>query len=238
MFFFLRQRYNNGPREFFLSDKNEELIICYKSVKNSLEKLIPILKDHREKHCPEYFAQIRSMRPEDLSSYSERAARFIYLNKTCYNGLYRVNSNGRFNVPIGRYTNPGIFDEKKLMLANKLLQNVEIETRSYEYVLDHAEKNDFIYLDPPYYSESKTANFTNYNGSSFSKKDQENVAMMFEELHSRGCFVMLSNGSHEFIRSLYGGNGHTIKSVKAKRMINCIAKKRNPVEDIVVRNYQ
>jgi DNA adenine methylase len=147
------------PEKAFLSDLNNELVITYNVIKNDVENLIKSLKKH--KLDKEYFLKIRSQNPEKLSD-TNTASRFIYLNRTCFNGMYRVNSKGGFNVPFGKYTNPLICDEVNLRKVSKALQNVEIKKQDYKEVLKKARKGDFIYFDPPYYPVSKTASFTSY----------------------------------------------------------------------------
>jgi len=234
VFFFVKQKYGN--KEFILSDKNEELINCFKVVRDNVEELVALLEEYKKKHSQEYYYKVRDIDTKTLST-TESAARFVYLNKTCFNGLYRVNTQGKFNVPIGKYKNPGILNERNLRRASKLLQGVTLKTMSFEGITDIASAGDFVYLDPPYYSTSQTSNFTGYTKDSFSDEDQEKVRDVFKQLDEKGCLVMLSNSNHEFIRSLYDGNGYNINIVDARRMINCNAEKRGAVEEIVVLNY-
>lgn len=238
LFFYLRQKNPNGTKKFHISDINRELINTYRMVKSKPYKLIELLEKHKELHDSfgkAYYYNIRNMDSEELSNV-EKAARFIYLNKTCYNGLYRVNSKGCFNVPIGRYNNPGIYDKNTIIKASKLLKNVKIEGKPYPKILDKTDDGSFVYLDPPYYSESSTANFTSYNETAFAKADQENLAEVFKELDRNGCSIMLSNSNHKFIRKLYKDYS-PFTEIKAKRLINCIGGKRGPVSEILVRNY-
>jgi len=234
VFFFIKQKYSN--KECILSDKNKELINCFKVVRDDVEDLIELLKKYKNKHSDKYYYKVRKIDTKAPST-TENAARFIYLNKTCFNGLYRVNSQGRFNVPIGKYKNPGILNERDLRRASELLQGVTLKTMSFEGITDIASAGDFVYFDPPYYSTSQTSNFTGYTKDSFSGEDQEKVRDVFKQLDEKGCLVMLSNSNNEFIRSLYDGNGYTIRTVDARRMINCNAEKRGAVEEIVVMNY-
>ncbi|HBB56970.1 TPA: modification methylase [Patescibacteria group bacterium] len=147
------------PETAYLSDLNNELVITYNVIKNDVENLIKSLKKH--KLDKDYFLKIRVQNPEKLSDLNT-ASRFIYLNRTCFNGMYRVNSRGGFNVPFGKYTNPLICDENNLRKASKALKNVEIKKQDYKEVLKKAKKGDFVYFDPPYYPVSKTASFTSY----------------------------------------------------------------------------
>lgn len=232
VFFYLRNLY--PEKEFFLSDNNAELINCYEIVKNDLERLLDLLREHRLKHSKEYYYYQRNMDTTNLSKI-ESAARFIYLNKTCFNGLFRVNSKGKFNVPIGSYKNPSIFKEKDLIEAHKLLQDVTLKTMLFEEILNFALPDDFIYFDPPYYPLSPTSSFTSYTSASFSEKDQIRLAEVYRELDKKGCLLMLSNSYSEFILELY--DGYRIEQVSAKRMINCNGKKRGAIAEAVILNY-
>ncbi|MDP3916766.1 MAG: DNA adenine methylase [Nanoarchaeota archaeon] len=224
----------NHLKEIYLSDINEELINCYEVIRGNVEELIDKLKQHRNNHNKEYYYAIRELTPEILSKV-ERASIFIYLNKTCFNGLYRVNSKGKFNVPMGSYKNPSIFHEDDLRELSKILKNVKILKMHFEKVSEYAKKGDFIYFDPPYYPLQKGKSFTSYTKNNFSEKDQIRLAEVFRELDKKGCKVMLSNSDTKFIKELY--QGYNIHIVKAKRMINCDATKRGAINEVVVTNY-
>lgn len=232
VFFYLRNLY--PEKEFFLSDNNAELINCYEIVKNELEKLLDLLKKHRSKHNKEYYYTQRNMNTNNLSKI-ESAARFIYLNKTCFNGLFRVNSKGKFNVPIGSYKNPSIFKEKDLIKAHKLLQDVTLKTMHFEDIINFALPDDFIYFDPPYYPLSPTSRFTSYTSTSFSEKDQQRLAEVYRQLDKKGCLLMLSNSYSNFILELY--SDYRIEKVSAKRMINCNGNGRGAIAEAVILNY-
>jgi len=203
-------------------------------IRDNVEELITKLKQHRENHSKDYYYAIRELKLELLSKV-ERASVFIYLNKTCFNGLYRVNSKGKFNVPMGSYKNPSIFQEDDLREISKILKNVKILRMHFEKVLNYAKEGDFIYFDPPYYPLQKGKNFTSYTKDNFSEKDQIRLSEVFRELDKKGCKVMLSNSDTEFIKNLY--KGYNIHIVKANRMINCDAAKRGPINEVVVTNY-
>ena len=223
------------PETAYLSDLNNELVVTYNVIKNDVENLIKSLKKH--KLDKEYFLKIRAQNPEKLSDLNI-ASRFIYLNRTCFNGMYRVNSKGGFNVPFGKYTNPLICDEVNLRKASKALKNVEIKKQDYKEVLKKAKKGDFIYFDPPYYPVSKTASFTSYTSESFLDKEQIELRDTFVELHKRGCFVMLSNSDTQFINKIYSEpNGLRITKVQAGRAINSDASKRGKITEVLVTNY-
>ena len=225
---------NKKPKEIYLSDINEELINCYNVTKNNVEELIKILKEHKKQHNEEYYYKIRSINPKTLTNL-ERAGRFIYLNKTCFNGLYRVNSKGEFNAPIGSYTNPAIVQEQELKEISRLLRNITIRIDSFEKITNTTKKGDFVYLDPPYYPLKKGKSFTTYTKNNFLEKEQEQLAEVFKELDKKGCSVMLSNSDTEFIKDLY--KGYNINFVNARRMINCDATKRGIIKEVVITNY-
>lgn len=166
----------------------------------------------------------------------EKAARTIFLNKTCYNGLYRVNSKNQFNTPFGRYKNPKVCDEENLRAVNIALQGVKIINNDFEIVLEHAQKDDFVYFDSPYDPLSDTANFTSYTKDNFGKDAQKRLAEVFEALDKKGCRVLLSNSNTDFIKSLY--EDYVIEFVKAKRAINSDASKRGKIKEVLVRNYE
>jgi len=222
-----------SPPKSILIDSNEELINFYLVVRDNLEELLTDLKRH--KNTREYYYSIRALNPQALSLV-ERASRFLYLNKTAYNGLWRVNSQGKHNVPFGRYRNPKIVDEPNLRLVSKALRTAEILRDDFGRVVDFARRGTFVYLDPPYYPLSDTANFTGYTADAFGAQDQERLAGVFRELDRRGCLVMLSNSDTPFIRQLY--SGYDIQVVYARRAINCRADRRGPITELVIRNYQ
>lgn len=223
------------PETAYLSDLNNELVVTYNVIKNDVENLIKSLKKH--KLDKEYFLKIRAQNPEKLSDLNT-ASRFIYLNRTCFNGMYRVNSKGGFNVPFGKYTNPLICDENNLKKASKALKKVEIKKQDYREVLKKAKKGDFVYFDPPYYPVSKTASFTSYTSESFLDKEQIELRDTFVELHKRGCFVMLSNSDTPFINKIYSEpKGLRITKVQAGRAINSDASKRGKITEVLVTNY-
>ncbi|MDH7577858.1 MAG: DNA adenine methylase [Bacillota bacterium] len=220
------------PERAVLIDNNPELINFYLVVRESLDELLISL--HKHKNEAGYYYQIRALDPEKLDPVS-RASRFLFLNKTGYNGLWRVNRQGRHNVPFGRYKNPRIADVENLRRVSDALKRAQILLNDFSVVLNYAESGDFIYFDPPYYPLSETANFTDYTADSFGREDQERLAETFQELDKRGCLVMLSNSDTSFIRELYSGYHLTV--VSAKRAINCRADRRGPIGELVIRNY-
>ena len=235
VFFYIIQVFK--PKEIIISDINEELINTYKIIKTDVEKLIVELRQHKEYHMLEgkkYYLTIRAANPNELPPL-ERAARFIYLNKTCFNGLYRVNSKGQFNVPMGSYKNPDIVQEEKLKVVSKLLKDVTIKVMSFEKILNFAKKGDFIYFDPPYYPLENKKSFTSYTKDTFLEKEQELLANVFNKLDKKGCLLMLSNSDTKFIKGLY--KNYNINLVKATRMINCDGKNRGKINEVVITNY-
>jgi DNA adenine methylase len=234
VFFYIKS--NLKPKHVILSDINEELINCYTVVRDSVSALVQSLSSHKKNHSKEYFYSIRSLATGKLDNV-ERAARLIYLNKTCFNGLYRVNSKGEFNVPFGDYTNPSIFNEQTLYEASRLLQGVELRVQEFDRITDYAKENDFIYFDPPYFPISRTSNFTGYTKGDFLLEEQRKLAQVFKTLDARGCYVMLSNSDHPLLKELYKDYENNTTIVKAKRMINSVGSKRGEINEIVVRNY-
>ena len=233
VFFNVKQRFD--PLNCFLFDINEDLINTFKAVRDKPEELIVLLKEHKEKdNSREYFNEQREQF-NTMKSGLEKAAIFVYLNKTCFNGLYRVNSKGRFNVPFGKYKKPAILQEAKLRISSELLQNTELTVANFTEALKQARDGDFIYLDPPYFPLTKTASFTAYQKNAFLEEEQKQLAKTFKELDKKGCLLMLSNSDTPFIRELY--DGFDISTVKARRAINCIGAKRGKINEVVIRNY-
>ncbi|MFA6329696.1 MAG: DNA adenine methylase [Candidatus Micrarchaeia archaeon] len=230
---FFRLEAENKLKRVFLSDYNEELINAYRVVKTSVLELMAELalsKYANEEHA---YYKIRANKPETPVG---RAARFIYLNKTAFNGLYRVNSKGGFNVPFGRYDNPNILDGQNLMLVHRALQKDDLYCGDFNIVLKNAKKGDLVYFDPPYAPVSKTANFTGYTKDSFVEGDQERLFRTFKALDARGCLVMLSNSYSDYTNDLY--SEFELETVLASRAINCKGDKRGKVRELIVRNWE
>jgi DNA adenine methylase len=225
-----------------LSDINEDLINTYRVVKDKVEELITKLKDHEReyrKSPKEYYYKLRSNVKPSLTDV-EKAARFITLNRTCYNGLYRVNTKGLFNVPMGRYKNPVICDSNNLYDVSVALQdsNATIQVSDYKKILlERATEDDFIYLDPPYSPVSDTAYFTRYTHTGFTNRDQEELADVFRILTDRKCKVLLSNSDTHFVRNLYRDFDKYTKEVNVIRAINSIGSKRVGHKELLIRNY-
>lgn len=220
-----------------LSDVNEELIIAYRSVKENVEELIQELDKHKTKFKLNPKGYYYHLRDElEISTGLQKAARLIFLNKTCYNGLYRVNKEGKFNVPFGRYKNPKICDKRNLRIVNKVLNwsKAELHALDFQEATQDAGKNDFIYFDPPYQPVSSTANFTSYTHSGFPEKEQERLCRWFRELDKRGCQIVLSNSNTKAIRNMY--KGYNIQEVEAMRAISCKGSKRTGHTELIFAN--
>ncbi|MGE4295984.1 MAG: DNA adenine methylase [Campylobacterales bacterium] len=232
------------PRNATLYDNNAELIGLYNVVKNDVEALIGLLHEHKIRHeagAHDYFYAVRNQdRQADFLQKSavERAARFVYLNRTCFNGVYRVNSEGFFNVPYGCYKNPLICDETNLRACSAALQNVGLLQGDFEQVLQTAGAGDFVYFDPPYVPLSDTANFTGYTAAGFDKTMQERLKTVCDRLTDRGVFVMLSNSSAPWVVETYKTAGYKVEKIKATRAVNAKASGRAAaLNEVIVRNY-
>ncbi len=225
--------------ECFVSDLNSTLILSYVIIRDNVDELIITLEKHSEnyfKNPEEYYYRIRECNPKNQI---DKVSRLIFLNKTCFNGLYRVNSKGKFNVPIGKYVNPNIVNKENLLAVNHVLQSKEISIKCEDFTtsLKRAQKDDFVYLDPPYQPVSSTANFTSYTNDSFSLKDQERLYAEFQKLDSKGCKVMLSNSKSEEVIDLFSEYSDNVIEINTNRFINSNSKKRTGHTEILVKNY-
>jgi DNA adenine methylase len=222
-----------APSKAFLIDSNPELINCYEVVRWQPEELIDSVS--RLKISEVDFYRIRALEPEKLSPV-DRAARLIYLNKTCYNGLYRVNKQGRFNTPYGRHSRVTLVDPVNLSAASNLLKHAKLVCGDYQRILDVAERGDFVYLDPPYVPVGKYADFKRYTKDQFRESDHERLAEVFGELDARGCMVLLSNSSNRRTAKLY--SGFVQRVVKMPRFVNCKGEGRGQVDELLISNYE
>jgi DNA adenine methylase len=224
------------PERALLSDVNPALVGTYEAVRDEVETVIGHLERFSAKHEQKHYYQVRHRynHAQKLDR-AERAAMFIYLNKTCFNGLHRVNRRGEFNVPAGRYAKPRILDAELLHSASAELKKAEFRCTGFEALLQNAKPGDFVYFDPPYEPVSQTASFTAYAQDGFGRDDQERLRDVFSALDRRRCKLMLSNSDVPFIRDLY--SKFRIDVIAAPRNINCDAKKRGAVSEVVVRNY-
>ena len=226
-----------NPRSAFLWDNNLELVQTFQAVRDDVEKVIELLREHEtqhSKHSKDHFLKVRKIRVKKLAKPPEIAARLIYLNKTCFNGLYRVNSRGEFNVPFGKYLKPSILNVEGLRRASGQLAGAEIADKDFRMVLCDAEAGDFVYLDPPYHPRSETAYFTSYTRDSFGEKDQRELAEVYRALDKKGCMLVLSNSDTNLVKQLY----KDFKEVKvsARRNINSRADRRGPIKERLVVN--
>jgi DNA adenine methylase len=215
-----------------LSDINRDLILTYQAIKHDPTALIEKLKEHTKNHSDEYYYKVRAQ--HHLDDPVDIAARFIYLNKTGYNGLYRVNSKGEFNVPAGRYKNPGIVQEENIWACHQALQKAEIRCEQFDTIMP--QRGDFIYLDPPYHPIDENS-FTKYSHHDFTKQDQVRLRDFVIKLHNHGIKVMLSNSDTPFIKNLYSNVAFQITTVQAPRFVNCKPNQRNPVNELLITNY-
>jgi DNA adenine methylase len=214
-----------------LSDINPELITTYQTIKNQPERLIHALKKHARHHSAAYYYDVRQYAPR---SDIEIAARFLYLNKTCYNGLYRVNSKGVFNTPIGRQQNANIVQQDNIAACSQVLKNTKILWGDFTAISPR--HGDFVYFDPPYYPVDDIS-FTSYSKDDFTASDQERLHDFIVALHKKGVFIMLSNSKTSFIKHLYAESFFRHHTVKAPRFINCKAHDRGEVNELLITNY-
>ncbi len=224
------------PENGYISDRNPELINLYSVVRDNVYELIRDLNKHEV--SKEYFLKIRNLDRTDeysLLSDIEKASRFIYLNRTCFNGMYRVNSHGQFNVPFGNYKNPRIVDANNLINCSKLLKNTEIRCADFSEVLNKVEKADFVYFDPPYVPLNETSSFTSYTKEGFDLDMQFKLREVCDELDALGVKFMLSNSDTKLVNELY--SNYEIKKFFASRAINANASGRGRITEVLVKNY-
>ena len=224
------------PEQAYISDMNEELINLYSVVRDNVYELIKDLSKHEV--SKEYFLEIRNIdRTEQYTELSdvERASRFIYLNRTCFNGMYRVNSQGQFNVPFGHYKNPRIIDENNLLNCSELLKKTEIKCADFSEILTKVKKGDLVYFDPPYVPLNETSSFTSYTKDGFDINMQFKLRDVCDELDNKGVKFMLSNSDTKLVNELYAN--YEIKKVFASRQINANADGRGKITEVLVRNY-
>jgi DNA adenine methylase len=231
LFFYL---YSLGRiKRAILSDINQELITTYTAVRDHVEEVLSLLRTYP--HSRDFYYDIRDKDPSTLSPV-ETAARMIYLNKTCYNGLYRVNRQGKFNVPFGRYKSPKYYDPEALKSASKALQKAELICTSFETVLDRASDGDFVYFDPPYVPSSPTARFVEYTPGGFDINKHillKNVAL---ELHSRNVHVLISNSDTKLVKDIYIDTCFNIELIQTVRSVSCKANTRGSTTEVVITN--
>lgn len=222
------------PQTAVLADRNQTLIDVYQAVQEDVEAVITALKPHH--NDSDYFYEVRAWDVTKLTL-AQRAARIIFLNKTCFNGLFRENSKGKFNVPFGRYKKPKICDEERLRLAAEALQNVGLMAADFENVVETAVADDFVYLDPPYAPLTATSSFTQYDKDGFALADQIRLSETIAELTDRNCKVMLSNSSAPIIYELYDRTPYRLIEMQARRNINRNGNGRGPIKELLILNY-
>ena len=234
----LIELYNQGRiKKAIISDINKDLINLYEIIKEKPYELISAIKEIRFKNNKDDYYQARklfnSLEPHKNVS---RAVLLLYLNRHGYNGLYRVNSKGEFNVPFGRYNNPSLPDKEDIIKFHEMLKSCEILNLDFEDAVRSAQRSDFVYFDPPYMPLNETSYFTDYTSGGFSEQDQKRLASVFKTLSNKGVFVMQSNSNNEFIRQLYAE--YNIVEIEARRNINSNASKRGSVKELIILNYQ
>ena len=229
--------FNLAPHIAVINDSNSELMQCYTVIRNNAGDLITALREHEALYSTEYYYKMRALKTENLNDI-EKAARFIFLNKTCYNGLYRVNSKGVFNVPVGRHKTHNICEESLLRSVSDYLNTAEvsiINTDFAEAVLK-ADRNSYVYFDPPYHKTVNTG-FTSYQARGFDESEQIRLRDVFLSLSERGIPCLLSNADTAFIRDLYRNDAFLITSVTARRAINSDHGGRGKVSEVLIQNY-
>lgn len=222
-----------------ISDLNSDLVLTYTTIRDRIDELISSLKNHEKNYHKDSKSYYYSVRESNPRSEIEKTSRLLFMNRTCFNGLYRVNSKGKFNVPLGRYTNPNIVNEENLRSVSSILQSskVAIKCRDFESVLRDAKKGDLVYFDPPYQPVSDTANFTSYTNKSFTYEDLNRLADLCLKLDSRGCNVLLSNSDSKEVADIFSGKSWKIKKINANRSINSNSKKRTGHFELLIKNY-
>lgn len=233
VFFWLYSRGLLEGKRVVLNDINPELVNFYTILRDQCEELIEHLGRHAAGHGEEYYYEVRAQDTETLSAVG-RAARLMYLNRTCFNGLYRVNSSGQFNVPMGRYKNPTICDVDGLRAASSALAVAEITEGTYKEVAALAESGDLVYFDPPYVPLNTTSSFTSYTRENFTLQDQKELAETFRELAEREVAVRLSNSNTKVVRELY--KDFRKSRIQAARAINSKATKRQKITELLISN--
>lgn len=228
------------PQKATISDLNSELINCYVVIRDKPEQLLSHLENHE--NTSEYFYNLRGLDRDasfERMNDVERASRIIYLNKTCYNGLFRVNSQGQFNAPFGYYKNPKYANDVVIRALSLYLNqsSIEILNANYEQAVLNARRNDFIYFDPPYDPVSDTASFTGYNLNKFDRRDHKELKLLCDDLTRRGCKVLLSNSDTSFVRDLYSDSSlYTVVEIEANRNVNSSADGRGKVSELLIHN--
>ena len=222
-----------------ISDLNSDLVLAYTTIRNRIDELILSLKNHEKNYRKDSKLYYYSVRESNPRSEIEKTSRLLFLNRTCFNGLYRVNSKGKFNVPLGRYSNPNIVNEDNLRSVSRILKSskVAIKCRDFEAVLRDAKKGDLVYFDPPYQPVSDTANFTSYTNKDFTYDDLSRLAELCSKLDEKGCNVLLSNSDSKEVSKMFSKKSWTVSKIQANRSINSNSKKRTGHYELLIKNY-
>jgi len=230
---------NKNGQKCSISDLNSDLVLTYTTIRDRIDALITSLKNHEKNYQKESESYYYSIRENNPRGAIEKTSRLLFLNRTCFNGLYRVNSKGKFNVPLGKYSNPNIVNEENLRAVNHILQSsrISIKCRDFEAVLRDAKKGDLIYFDPPYQPVSSTANFTSYTNKNFTYDDLKRLAKLCFELDSKGCNVLLSNSDSDQVADMFSSNPWKVTKIETNRSINSDSKKRTGHFELLIRNY-
>jgi len=230
---------NYPKHKFIVSDLNSDLVLSYITIRDRADELISSLKNHAKNYSKNSYSYYYSVRDSEPKGQMEKTSRLIFLNRTCFNGLYRVNSKGKFNVPLGRYSNPNIVNEENILAVSNILQSkkVSIKCQDFGTVLDNAKKGDFVYFDPPYQPISQTANFTSYTTRDFTINDLKRLSKVCQDLDSRGCKILLSNSNCKEVTQTFSKNSWKVVKIQANRAINCNSKKRTGHSELLIKNY-
>jgi DNA adenine methylase len=229
------------PETCTLNDTNSELINCYQVIRDQPEELLELCQEHQANNSQAYYYQLREQDRQagfHQRTPVERAARIIYLNKTCFNGLFRVNNSGQFNVPYGKYKNPVIADPAVIKAISTYLNQAtcRILNQDFEEALATAKKGAFIYFDPPYHPLSDTSSFTGYSINGFGEQEQIRLKELCDQLTNKGCQVLVSNSAAPLIKSLYDNPRYEMVEVKATRAINAVTSKRGKINELLIHN--
>ena len=222
-----------------VSDLNSDLVLAYVTIRDKLGRLIESLENHSKNYHKDSTGYYYEVRKQEPKSQIEKVSRLLFLNKTCFNGLYRVNSKGKFNVPLGRYTNPNIVNRENLTAVSKFLQSdkIKISCRDFESILKDAKKGDFVYFDPPYQPVSDTANFTSYTHRDFTEDDLQRLADLANQLNSKGSHVLLSNSNTKIVKKIFSSKKWKVKEIAVNRAINSNSQKRTGHKEVLIKNY-
>lgn len=225
--------------DFYLSDLNFELILSYVVIRDKVKEVIESLKNHSYEYFMDprnYYYHVRNSNPKN---HVDITSRLIFLNKTCFNGLYRVNKKGKFNVPLGKYSKPNIVNEDNLLMVSNILQSemVILSCMDFSAICSKVQKDDFVYLDPPYYPTNNTSNFTSYTNKNFKLVDFYRFVTLSEKLHDLGCKVMISNSNTKFILDSFSSRHWKIFNVEANRTINSKSQSRKNYVELIITNY-